>query len=114
MLTFDEFKKLDIRVATILVAERVAGSEKLLKLSLDAGDKDIAGVPAAREIVAGIGKSYDPATLVGRQIVVVANLEPRKLLGLESNGMLLAAHGEDGAPILLGVDCPVPPGVAVS
>ncbi|MDO8469504.1 MAG: methionine--tRNA ligase [bacterium] len=116
MLSFDEFKKLDIRVATILAAERVAGSEKLVQLTLDDG------TPDGRTIVAGIGKAYDPPALVGRQIAVVANLEPRTFtlrhgsgqVVLESNGMLLAAHGEAGAPVLLGVDAPVPPGSVIS
>ena len=114
MLSFDDFKRLDLRAATVLAAERVEGSEKLLKLTVDTGERDTAGVTAPRQLIAGVGKTYDPAALVGRQIVVVANLEPRKLMGLESNGMLLAAHGTDGAPVLLGVDAPVPPGSAIS
>ncbi len=120
MVSFDDFKKVDLRVARVLAAERVEGSEKLLKLTLDAGDKDAADLPAVRQIIAGVGKQYEPEALVGCEIVIVANLEPRKLMGLESNGMLLAAHGlpaqagKGGAPVLLMPDREVPPGSGVS
>jgi methionine--tRNA ligase beta chain len=103
---FEDFKKLDLRVARVTLAERVAGSDKLLRLEveLDGGK---------RQIVAGIGKIYEPALLVGREIIIVANLEPRKLLGLESQGMLLAASDE-GGPALLTPDRTVVPGSKIS
>ncbi|MDO8523062.1 MAG: methionine--tRNA ligase subunit beta [bacterium] len=101
-ISYEEFKKIDLRVAKILTAERVEGSDKLLKLVVSLGEEE-------RQIVAGIGKVYLPEDLVGKEIVVVANLEPRKLLGLESQGMLLAADAEDG-PILLAPDKESPPG----
>lgn len=114
MIPYDDFAKLDLRVATVTAAQRVEGSEKLLKLQVDVGEFDAAGLPAARQVIAGIGKAYEPAALVGTQIVIVANLEPRKLMGLESQGMLLAAHSTDGAPILLRPDSSAPPGSKVS
>lgn len=90
---FSDFQKLDIRIAKIESAERVEGSDKLIKLLVDLGDEK-------RQIVAGMGKKYAPDFLIGQQIVIVANLEPRQLMGLESQGMLLAAGGDDG-PVLI-------------
>lgn len=97
-MTIDEFKNVDLRVGVVREAARVEGSEKLLKLAVDLGE----GIP--RQLIAGIGKAYAPETLIGKQIVVVANLEPKKLMGLESNGMLLAAHDEAGSPLIITVD----------
>lgn len=105
MISFDDFKKADLRIATILSAERVEGSEKLLKLRVSLGAEE-------RQIIAGIGRRCTPDTLVGRQIVIVANLEPRMLMGMESQGMLLAADGL-GGPALLQPDQEVPPGAGV-
>ena len=105
-MTIDEFRQVDLRVAKIVAAERVPGSEKLVKLGIDLGE--------ARQLVAGIGNAYAPEELVGREIIVVANLEPRTLMGLESQGMLLAAHGDDGVPFLLMPDKEVPPGSKIS
>jgi len=93
MVTVDDFKKIELKVAKILEAERVEGSEKLIRIKADLGSEQ-------RQIVAGIGNVYTPEILVGKQIVVVANLEPRKLMGLESQGMLLAASDELG-PVLI-------------
>lgn len=107
MIQYDDFAKLELRVATVLAGERVEGSEKLLKLSLDLGE------PEPRQIVAGIGRVYAPEQLVGTQIIIVANLEPRALMGVESNGMLLAAGGQDGA-VLLRPDRPVPTGSKIN
>lgn len=101
MITIDDFKKINLRVAKIITAERVEGSEKLLKLQVDMGEEQ-------RQIVAGIGLAYDPEYLAGKEIIVVANLEPRKLMGLESQGMLLAA-GND-RPVLLQPEQEVAPG----
>ena len=107
MIQYDDFAKLELRVATVLASERVEGSEKLLKLSLDLGEL------GPRQIVAGIGKVYAPEQLLGTQIIIVANLEPRALMGIESNGMLLAASSQDGAA-LLRPDRPVPPGSKIN
>ncbi len=109
MITIDEFKKVEMKVAKVISAERVAGSEKLLKLMLDLGPEEKANLPAGRQVIAGIGKAYEPETLVGKQIIVVANLEPRSLMGLESQGMVLAANAESG-PVLLMPEKEVNPG----
>lgn len=104
MITIDDFLKVDLRVAQVKFAERVKGADKLLRLEIDLGYEQ-------RQILAGIAKAYDPEKLIGRKIVIVANLQPRKLRGLESQGMLLAASlGEDGTPVLAGFLEDVPPG----
>jgi methionyl-tRNA synthetase len=92
-ITIDDFAKVELRVAQIKVAERVKGADKLLRLEVDLGTE-------TRQILAGIAEAYAPETLVGRKIVIVANLAPRKMRGLESNGMLLAASLEGGKPVL--------------
>jgi methionyl-tRNA synthetase len=94
-INIDDFAKVDLRVAQILVAERVPKADKLLRLEVDLGYEK-------RQILAGIAQYYEPEKLIGRKIVIVANLAPRKMRGLESNGMLLAASLEDGAPVLAG------------
>jgi methionyl-tRNA synthetase len=95
-ISIDDFAKVDLRVAQILVAERVPKADKLLRLEVDLGYEK-------RQILAGIAQHYEPEKLVGRKIVIVANLAPRKMRGLESNGMLLAASLQpDGAPVLAG------------
>jgi methionyl-tRNA synthetase len=94
-ITIDDVVKVDLRVAQILVAERVPKADKLLRLEVDLGYEK-------RQILAGIAQYYEPEKLVGRKIVIVANLAPRKMRGLESNGMLLAASLEGGAPVLAG------------
>ena len=83
-ITIDDFAKVELRVAQILVAERVPKADKLLRLEVDLGYEK-------RQILAGIAQYYEPEKLIGRKIVIVANLAPRKMRGLESNGMLLAA-----------------------
>jgi methionine--tRNA ligase beta chain len=105
MINYDDFKKLDLRVAQILEAERVENSEKLIKLQIDLGGEK-------RQIVAGIGKFYSPEDLINKKIIVVANLEPKSLMGLESNGMLLAASNEDQISLLMP-DQDIPPGSIV-
>lgn len=102
---YDDFAKLDLRVGTVLSAERVEGSNKLLKLSVDIGEA------SPRQILAGIGKAYAPEQIVQTQIIVIANLAPRMLMGLESQGMLLAAG--DGEPILLRPVSEVTPGATI-
>jgi methionyl-tRNA synthetase len=105
-VTIEEFQKVDLRVATVLAAEAHPNADRLLVLRIDLGDEQ-------RTIVAGIRGSYEPASLVGRQVIVVANLEPARLRGVESQGMLLAAR--DGARVvILTTDSPVPPGSRVS
>jgi methionyl-tRNA synthetase len=94
-ISIDDFVKVDLRVAQILVAERVPKADKLLRLEVDLGYEK-------RQILAGIAQYYEPEKLIGRKIVIVANLAPRKMRGLESNGMLLAASLEGGSPVLAG------------
>ncbi|HWG20141.1 MAG TPA: methionine--tRNA ligase [Terracidiphilus sp.] len=95
-ITIDDFVKIDLRVAQVLVAERVPKADKLLRLEVDLGYEK-------RQILAGIAQYYEPEKLIGRKIVIVANLAPRKMRGLESNGMLLAASlPPDGSPVLAG------------
>lgn len=110
MINFEDFKKIELRIGKILEAERVEGSEKLVKLMVDMG-KTETGEKDIRQIVAGIGKSYQPEKLINKEIAVVANLEPRQLMGIESQAMLLAAI--NGEPILLVPEKQVPPGSQV-
>jgi len=93
-IIYDDFAKLDIRVGTILKAIPIENSEKLIKLLVDIGEEK-------RTIIAGIKKTYSPDDLLNKQIIVLVNLLPKNLMGEVSNGMLLAAQGEDGFPILL-------------
>ena len=94
-ITIDDFAKIELRVAQIKVAERVPKADKLLRLEVDLGYE-------RRQILAGIAEAYTPESLVGRKVVIVANLAPRKLRGLESNGMIVAASLEGGKPVLAG------------
>ena len=107
VVSFDDFQKVELRVAEVLAAEKVAGTDKLLKLRISLGEEE-------RQIVAGIAQHYDPGQLVGCRIVVVANLRPVKIRGEESRGMLLAAEGKDGRLVLATVDDPgMEPGAKV-
>ena len=107
-VSFDDFMNIELRVAKVLAAEAIPKSKKLLKVTLDVGAEE-------RTIVAGIARVYAPETLVGRTVVIVANLENATLLGVESNGMILAATDPDGRPVLVTVDDPAaaPPGSRV-
>jgi methionyl-tRNA synthetase len=105
-LAIDDFMKVELRVAKVLEAEAVPKSKKLVKLRVDVGTEQ-------RTIVAGIAEAYQPDQLVGRSIVIVANLKPAKLMGIESNGMVLAASPEGGLPTLLAVDESIAPGTRV-
>ncbi|OHA62949.1 MAG: methionine--tRNA ligase subunit beta [Candidatus Wildermuthbacteria bacterium RIFCSPHIGHO2_01_FULL_45_20] len=96
MIPYSDFQKLELRVAKILEAARVEGSDKLLRLQVDLGEEK-------RQIIAGIGKMYNPEDVIAKEIIIVANLEPRKLMGLESQGMLLAADTL-GGPVVLEPD----------
>jgi methionyl-tRNA synthetase len=101
-ITIDDFAKIELRVGIVKVAERVPKADKLLRLEIDIGTE-------VRQVLAGIAEAYAPETLVGRKVVIVANLAPRKLRGLESNGMIVAASLEGGKPVLAGFleDVPV-------
>jgi methionyl-tRNA synthetase len=105
-ISIDEFMKVELRVAKVLEAEAVPKSKKLVKLKVDVGTEQ-------RTVVAGIAEAYQPEQLVGRTIAVVFNLKPAKLMGIESNGMVLAASVDGGKPILVAFDEPVPPGARV-
>jgi methionyl-tRNA synthetase len=107
-ITFDDFKKVDLRVAKVLEAERVEKADKLLKLKIDLGNE-------TRQIVAGIAKHYAPEDIIGKQIVVVANLEPATIRGVESNGMLLAASDKDSDSLtVVTLDTESKPGIRIS
>ena len=103
MIAIDDFSKIDLRVGQVISAERVKGADKLLHLKVDIAE------PEPRSIVAGIAEAYEPEKLVGRKVVIVANLQPRKLRGLMSQGMIVAASVEGGKPVLAGFleDIPV-------
>jgi methionyl-tRNA synthetase len=105
-ITIDDFMKIDLRTAKVLAAEKVPNSRKLIKLTIDAGSEP-------RTLVAGIAEAYEPDALVGRTIVMVFNLKPAKLMGIESNGMVLAASPDGGKPTLVGFDQDIPPGTRV-
>jgi methionyl-tRNA synthetase len=101
-ISIEDFSKVELRVGVVKVAERVPKADKLLRLEIDIGTE-------VRHVLAGIAEAYAPETLVGRKVVIVANLAPRKLRGLESNGMIVAASLEGGKPVLAGFleDVPV-------
>jgi methionyl-tRNA synthetase len=104
-ISLDTFQQADLRVATILHAEPVPRSNNLLKLKVDVGEE--------RTVVAGIAKSYEPEELIGKQVVIVANLNPIKLMGILSQGMVLTAAADEGRCRLITVDSPVGPGTAL-
>jgi len=106
-ITIDDFAKVDLRIAKIVNAEHVEGADKLLKLTLDIGEA------TTRQVFAGIKSAYDPATLVGRMTVMVANLAPRKMKFGMSEGMVLAASDESGGPFILSPDSGAQPGMRV-
>ncbi len=104
MINYEDFSKIELKTAKILFAERVEGSDKLIRMELDAGEykeEDEEKVLEKRQIVAGIGKKYEVDELIGKTIIIVSNLEPRKLMGIESQGMLLAASNDEGELSLL-------------
>jgi methionyl-tRNA synthetase len=105
-LSIDDFMKIDLRVARVLAAERVPNSKKLMKMEIDLGVEK-------RTIVAGIAEAYEAEALVGRHVAIVANLKPAKLMGIESNGMVLAASPDGGKPILVAFDQAPAPGTRV-
>jgi methionyl-tRNA synthetase len=105
-LSYDKFMNIELRVAKIVEAARVEGTDKLMQLQLDVGEL------GPRQIVAGIAQAYEAEQLVGRRIIIVANLKPARIRGVESNGMLLAGD-LDGRPIVATFDEDVPPGTRV-
>ncbi len=102
MISFEDFKRLEIRIGKIVSAEKVEGTDKLLKLEVDVGEEK-------RQLVAGIAQNYEPEQLMDKEVPILVNLEPRKIRGVESRGMLLAAI-EEGRPVLLHPDREVSPG----
>jgi methionyl-tRNA synthetase len=106
MITIEQFKEIDLRVATVVAAEPVPGTDKLLRLEIDLGEE-------RRQLVAGIAQQYQPDDLVGRQIIVVVNLQPAVIRGIESQGMLLAAVWSEDLS-LVTLDREAPNGARVS
>jgi len=104
-ITIEQLAKIDLRVATITGAESIPGAKKILKLEVDLGE--------TRTIVAGIASSYSPEELIGKQVIVVANLKPAKIMGIISNGMLMAATDENGCTVAT-LDRKVKPGTPLS
>lgn len=106
MITYEDFAKLEIRIGTVESVDRIEGADKLLKLIVDLGTEK-------RQILAGIAEFLeDPQSLVGKQVPILVNLEPRRMRGLESQGMMLAADNE-GKPILLHPEVKIPAGSTV-
>jgi methionyl-tRNA synthetase len=105
-ITIEDFMKVELRVAKVLNAERVPKSKKLIKLHLDVGSEQ-------RTLVAGIADAYEPEALIGRSVVIVFNLQPATLMGIESNGMVLAATPDGGKPTLVSFESVLPPGTRI-
>ncbi len=104
MINFQDFQKIELRIGTILAAEPIVGSEKLLKLSVDFGEV------APRQVISSIAKTYKPTSLVGRQFLFVTNLEPRMIMGLESQAMILATENAKGRLVLVKPSKKIAPG----
>lgn len=104
LVTIKDFQKLDFHIGRVSGAIRIEGSDKLLLLQVDLGEvadgDGIETVSHLRQVVAGVGKVYDPEWLVGKQVIILANLKPRMILGVESQGMLIAVDGDNG-PVLI-------------
>jgi methionyl-tRNA synthetase len=105
-IAIDDFMKIDLRVAKVLAAEKVPNSRKLVKMTIDVGTEQ-------RTLVAGIAEAYEPEQLVGKTVGIVFNLKPAKLMGIESNGMILAASAEGGKPVLVAFDRDIAPGARI-
>jgi methionyl-tRNA synthetase len=104
-IDISDFSRVELRVAQVKAAEKIAGSKRLLRLEVDLGSE-------VRQVVAGIAESYEPEALVGKRVALVANLKPAKLMGVESNGMVLAAS-PDGRAVLCTFDADVPVGTRI-
>jgi methionine--tRNA ligase beta chain len=105
MITYDDFMKLDIRIGTVIAAEKVAGTDRLIRLEIDLGTE-------RRQVVAGMATTYGAEEFIGKQVPILVNLEPKKLRGIESHGMILAVD-VSGRPILLLPHREVPAGSVV-
>jgi tRNA-binding protein len=107
LIDINDFVKVDLRVGVVKHAEKVPGSKKLIRLIVDLGVEE-------RQILAGLAEFYDPNQLIGKYVIVVANLKPKKMMGLESQGMILAAGcGPDEKPVILTTLEPVKPGTKI-
>ena len=107
MIDYEDFERLDIRIGKILLAEAVEGSEKLLRLEVDLGEEN------TRQIIAGIAEFFlEPEALIGKEVPVLTNLEPKTMMGLESEGMILAVGGREAFSLLVPEE-EVPPGSAI-
>ncbi len=93
MINFDDFKKVDLKVGKVIQAEKVEKSDKLLKLIVDIGEEE-------RQVLSGIAQSYNPEDLINKKVILVANLEPRSIMGFESKGMVLAVGTENGIVLI--------------
>ncbi len=113
-ITYEEFKKMDIRIGMIKEVEPVPETDKLLRCQVDFDEKDKEGNNVLRQIISGIHEFYpDYMTLIGKKVLYIVNLEPRMIKGYESNGMLMAVDGTDGAPVFLIPEMEVTPGTRV-
>lgn len=106
-ISYEDFCKLDLRVGTIISADDLEDSNKLIKMIVDIGEEK-------KQVIAGIKKQYKVEDLVGKQVVIIVNLEPRKIADLDSDGMILASHTLDGLPVVLLPERPVPDGSIIS
>ena len=107
MIQYDDFVKLDIRVATIIAAEKVKKADRLLHITLDVGTE-------TKEVVSGIAEYFEPEDIIGKQVTYLANLAPRKLKGIESNGMILMAEEEGGSLRFISPGEQTKPGSVIS
>lgn len=107
LIDINEFAKVDLRVGLVKYAEHVPGSKKLIKIIVDIGSEE-------RQVLAGLAEFYDPKELIGKHVIVVTNLKPRRMMGLESKGMILAAGcGPEDTPVILTTLKPVKPGTKI-
>lgn len=106
MISIDDFTKCDLRAVKVLAAERIENSEKLIKLTVDIGEEE-------KQILAGIGKSYTPEELINKELIAIVNLEPRMMMGLESQGMILAVGESVDSTAVLTPDKTTKPGLRV-
>lgn len=112
-MTIEEFQKVELKIGRVVTAKRVEGSEKLLRLEVDLGGPDPEH-PEVRQVISGIAKSYAPEDLLQKEIVMVANLDPREVMGFTSQGMILCARDADGKPVTLTVEREVAPGTEIT
>ena len=106
MISFEDFSKIELKAGKVIKAEKIEGSEKLLRIHLDLGSE-------TRELVSGIAKTYAPDDLIGKELIIVANLEPKTIMGIESHGMILATRLENGAPAVIIPEREILPGASV-